>query len=97
MYLGNCATCHQANGKGSPDGYYPSLVHNSTVGASNPTNLVEVILHGVHRNAAGNDVGMLAFEQTLSNAQSAALSNYLTKQFGNPSAKVSEADVAKLN
>lgn len=96
LYLGNCATCHQAHGQGTPDGYYPSLVHNSTVGAPNPTNLVQVILHGVHRNAAGNDVGMPAFANDLTDAQVAALTNYITKQFGNPAASVTDRDVAKL-
>jgi mono/diheme cytochrome c family protein len=96
LYLGNCATCHQAHGQGTPDGYYPPLFHNSTVGASNPGNLVQVILHGVHRQATGNDVGMPAFATGLSDAQVAALTNYVTKQFGNPAATVNASDVARL-
>jgi len=97
LYLGNCATCHQASGKGTPDGYYPPLLHNSTVGASNPGNLMQVILHGVQRKAAGNDVGMPAFAAQLNDAQIAALTNYVTTQFGNPAAqRVSEKDVARL-
>jgi mono/diheme cytochrome c family protein len=96
LYLGNCATCHQMQGKGTPDGYYPPLFHNSTVGASNPTNLVQVILNGVQRKAGSEDVGMPAFRHELSDAQIAALTNYLTGQFGNPAAKVTEQDVAKL-
>jgi mono/diheme cytochrome c family protein len=96
LYLGNCATCHQMRGKGTPDGYYPSLFHNSTVGAANPTNLVQVILNGVQRKAGSEDVGMPAFRDELSDAQIAALANYLTVQFGNPAAKVSDQDVAKL-
>ncbi|WP_199540668.1 c-type cytochrome [Paraburkholderia kururiensis] len=96
LYLGNCATCHQAHGEGSPDSYYPSLMRNSTVGAPNPNNLVQVILHGVQRNAAGNNVSMPAFAADLNDAQIAALANYVTAHFGNPAAKVTEKDVAKL-
>jgi mono/diheme cytochrome c family protein len=96
LYLGNCATCHQAHGQGTPDGYYPPLFHNSTAGASNPVNLVQVILHGLHRKAGANDVGMPAFDYVLSDAQVAALANYVTKQFGNPVATVKPEDVAKL-
>lgn len=96
LYLGNCATCHQAHGEGSPDSYYPSLMRNSTVGAPNPNNLVQVILHGVQRNAAGNNVSMPAFAADLNDAQIAALTNYVTAHFGNPAAKVTEKDVAKL-
>jgi mono/diheme cytochrome c family protein len=96
LYLGNCAACHQAQGKGTPDGYYPPLLHNTTTGSADPGNLVQVILHGVRRDAAGNDVGMPGFAAELSDAQIAALANYVTAQFGNPAATVSAADVAKL-
>jgi mono/diheme cytochrome c family protein len=97
LFLGNCASCHQAPGKGTPDGYYPPLMHNTTVGASNPNNLMQVILHGVHRTTSNSDVGMPGFAVQLSNDQIAALTNYVTTQFGNPaSSRVSAQDVAKL-
>ncbi|MDB5992226.1 MAG: cytochrome c family protein [Herbaspirillum sp.] len=96
LYLGNCASCHQAQGQGTADGYYPSLLHNSTVGASKPDNLVQVILHGVHRVTPDNDAGMPAFAAVLSDAQIAALSNYITAQFGNPAVITSAEQVAKL-
>ena len=32
LYSGLCASCHGSRGEGSRDGYYPSLVHNTTVG-----------------------------------------------------------------
>lgn len=97
LYLGNCASCHQAGGQGSPDGYYPSLFHNTTVGASNPINLAQVIVHGVHRKAGDSDAGMPSFGYQLTDAQIAVLTNYLTKQFGNPAAtQMSAEDVAKL-
>ena len=96
LYLGNCATCHQATGAGSPDGYYPSLMRNSTVGAADAGNIAQVILRGVHRNASGNDVAMPGFATELSDEQIAALTDYLTTQFGNPKATLSAKTVAKL-
>jgi mono/diheme cytochrome c family protein len=39
---------------------------------------------------------MPAFRYDLNDAQIAALTNYVTAQFGNPAAKVTEQDVAKL-
>ena len=98
IYLGACASCHQANGLGSLDHYYPSLVHNSTVGASNPNNLIQIILHGLQRKTnTQDDIGMPAFKNDLSDAEIASLTNYLTKQFGNPNAKqATEKDVKKL-
>ena len=97
LYLGACASCHQANGTGTADHYYPALVHNSTVGAKDPNNLIQVILHGLQRKTAEQDIGMPAFKDDLSDAQIAALTNYLTQQFGNPDAKQASArDVKKL-
>lgn len=96
LYLGNCASCHQAQGTGTADGYYPSLLHNSTLGADGASNLVQVILHGVQRKTPKTDVLMPGFAADLSDAQIAALANYLTRQFGNPAAQVSEGDVKKL-
>lgn len=84
LYLGNCATCHQADGRGTPDGYYPPLLHNSTVGSRDPGNLVQVILHGIERKAGDRHIGMPAFGRELSDAQLAALTNYVTRQFGDP-------------
>ena len=84
LYLGNCATCHQADGRGTPDGYYPPLLHNSTVGARDTGNLVQVILHGIERKAGDRHIGMPAFGRALSDAQLAALTNYVTRQFGDP-------------
>ena len=84
LYLGNCATCHQADGRGTPDGYYPPLLHNSTVGTRDTTNLVQVILFGIERKAGDKHIGMPAFGRELSNEQLAALTNYVTRQFGDP-------------
>ncbi len=93
LFLGACSSCHQANGGGSSDGYYPGLLHNSTVGAANANNLLQVILHGVQRD----QVSMPAFAQELSDAQIAALANYVIQQFGNPQTPlVTEKAVAAL-
>nr|WP_222946868.1 c-type cytochrome [Caballeronia sp. EK] len=96
LYLGNCATCHQMLGNGTRDGYYPSLFKNSTVGASDSINLLQVILNGVDRRAGKENIGMPAFRHELSDAEIAALANYLIRQFGNPAVKVTIEDVARL-
>ena len=96
LFIGNCATCHQWSGAGSRDGYYPSMFHNSTVGASNPINLAQVILHGINRKAGADDVSMPKFAGELSDREIAALSNFLTSEFGNPAARISEAEVKRL-
>ncbi|MGF6607988.1 mono/diheme cytochrome c family protein [Paraburkholderia sp. WSM4175] len=99
LFVANCATCHSWTGQGvgaSAPGAYPSLIHNSTVGANDANNLALVILHGVNRTTAHADVLMPAFGGHLDDEQIAAIANYVTKQFGNPQATIAADQVAKL-
>jgi mono/diheme cytochrome c family protein len=84
LYFGNCAACHEANGGGTPDAAYPSLVHNTVVGASEANNLVMTLLVGVHRTVQGRTVAMPAFGAVLSDAEIAALANYVLNAYGDP-------------
>lgn len=99
IFLAGCAKCHNPNGLGSDDHFYPSLVHNSTVGAQNSNNLIQVILHGVHRKTPSDpdEVDMPAFDEKLSDVQIAGLTNYLIQQFGNPKTpSVTVKEVSRL-
>lgn len=93
MFSANCATCHGATGKGV--GEYPRLFGNSVLGAGDPTNLVSVLLRGVHRKVDGQEVFMPGFAN-LSDAQLATLGTFLFKQFGNSQVQVTAAEVARL-
>lgn len=99
LFIANCATCHSWTGQGvgaSTPGAYPSLIHHSAVGASDANNLAMVILHGVNRTTKQAHVLMPAFGAHLSDDQVAAITNYVTKQFGNPQSIVTADQVAKL-
>jgi mono/diheme cytochrome c family protein len=99
LFVANCASCHNWTGQGvgaSAAGAYPSLIHNTTAGASDPNNLAMVILHGVSRTTKQADVLMPAFGAELTNDQVAAITNYVTKQFGDPQATLTADTVAKL-
>ncbi|MFL9898171.1 cytochrome c [Paraburkholderia fungorum] len=99
LFIANCATCHNWTGEGvgaSAPGAYPSLIHNSAVGASDANNLAMVILHGVSRTTKQADVLMPAFGAQLTDDQVAAITNYVTRQFGNPQSTVTVDQVAKL-
>ncbi|WP_245546407.1 c-type cytochrome [Frateuria aurantia] len=101
LYLNTCASCHQADGKGTADGFYPSLVHNTAVGGSSPDNLIATILFGVERDAGGKHTLMPGFGpgsevQELSDTEVATLANYVLKQYGNASLTVTAADVATV-
>ncbi|QQC66782.1 cytochrome c [Paraburkholderia ginsengisoli] len=99
LFVANCASCHSWTGQGvgaSAPGAYPSLIHNSTVGASSADNLAQIILHGVRRTTTHADVLMPAFGKQLTDAQVAAIANYVTRQFGNPESTVTAERVAGL-
>ena len=97
LFSANCASCHNPSGAGSGDGYYPSLIHNSTVGARNPANLVLVMLNGVHRDMGDQQILMPGFGDKLSDGQIATLTNYLLQQFGNPERRVDAHFVKRLH
>ena len=94
IYDGYCASCHQAQGQGSDGDGLPALFHNTSLGHSNTNNLVNVVLHGIHR--VGTDSVMPGFAHELSDKQITSLSNYLLTSYGNPEAKVTEPQVAQL-
>jgi mono/diheme cytochrome c family protein len=99
LFLANCASCHQWTGEGvgaGASGAYPSLIHNSVTGAGDANNLAMVILHGVHRTTKDADVLMPAFDRELTDAQIAAVTNYVTSRFGNPQSTVSVEQVGQL-
>jgi mono/diheme cytochrome c family protein len=99
LFVANCASCHSWTGQGvgaSAPGAYPSLIHNSVVGASDANNLAMVILHGVTRTTKQADVLMPAFASQLTDDQVAAITNYVTKQFGNPQSTVTADQIGKL-
>lgn len=87
LYDNVCASCHGSKGEGSRDQYYPSLVHNTTVGAPTPQNLVATILTGVDREVDGQHVLMPHFStgsyvQPLTDEDVASVASYVRQQFG---------------
>lgn len=94
IYDGYCASCHQVQGQGSDGDGLPALFHNTSMGHANSNNLVQVLLHGIHR--VGTDSVMPGFAHELSDTQITTLGNYLLASYGNPAAKVTAPQVAQL-
>jgi cytochrome c553 len=92
LYNAACASCHGADGAGSPDGKFPSMFRNSSVGRRTLYNLVAALLRGVERRVGGDAVLMQSFDGIrsvpggLSDDQLAALSNFVIARFGDLSA-----------
>ena len=98
LYSGYCASCHQPDGGGSDNQAYPSLIHNTATGASNPANLVAAILYGVERDANGQSVlmpgfGAQSYVTPLTDRQIADIANYVLTSYCNPNARVTQQDV----
>lgn len=96
LYSGACASCHQPDGKGTADQFYPSLMNNSAVGDVRADNLVMAIVDGVHRDTNDYKVSMPAFGEEMSNEQIAAVSNYVLEHFGNQGVSVTAHKVQEL-
>jgi mono/diheme cytochrome c family protein len=91
LYLDHCAGCHQAGGRGMP-GVFPPLAGNGVVVASDPADILKVLLHGIP--AQGRYVPMPAFASLLSDQQVAELSNYVRTSWGNMASPNTTADMA---
>ncbi|MBB4867894.1 mono/diheme cytochrome c family protein [Pseudomonas nitritireducens] len=96
LYNAACASCHQIDGAGTADQFYPSLSHNGATGDVHAGSLVMAILRGVQRHTNDYQVAMPAFADQLDDGQVAALSNYVLQRFGNPALQVSAAQVGEL-
>ncbi len=103
LYDSSCAACHGTHGQGSDDHYFPSLTHNTAVGAADPSNLVMAIVDGIHRKTPLGEAVMPAFSAEtqaihswLNNDQIASVTNYVTEHFGHGNAHLTGADVAKI-
>jgi mono/diheme cytochrome c family protein len=101
LLQGNCTSCHQAEGQGSKDGYYPSLFSNSATGAKNATNLIAAILYGVNRTTSHGQAFMPGFggratdANALSDRNIVALGNYVLTRYGAADTTITEQQVAE--
>ncbi|MDR0528973.1 MAG: cytochrome c [Zoogloeaceae bacterium] len=85
LYKSSCQGCHMADGKGARGaGFYPSLAGNSKLdSAALP---ISVLLRGQN--------GMPSFREYMTDAQIAAVVNYVRTHFGNDyKDKATEEDV----
>jgi fructose 5-dehydrogenase cytochrome subunit len=101
LFSGYCASCHQPTGGGSPNQSYPSLFHNTATGAPNAANLAAAMLFGVDRAEGDGRILMPGFAtgsfvQSLSDEKIATIGEYVLRNFGNPNARMTGADVAAI-
>jgi len=93
LFVGACAGCHMQSGQGRQTDY-AMLTGLRSVRDPKATNLTQIILQGSSLHVGGREVFMPSFGQAYSDAEIAALSNYVVGHFGGQQGKLSAADVA---
>jgi mono/diheme cytochrome c family protein len=91
LYADICATCHQANGQGTP-GSIPPLAGNPAVVAAKPFDTLSVVLQGVP--ARDGIPAMPSFAGSLNDNDVAELANYVRTNWGNAAAPNATAALA---
>jgi mono/diheme cytochrome c family protein len=95
LFEGACVSCHGWTGE-SPISSFATLTGAWAVNDPSGTNVVQVVLSGTKRLTPEHAVSMPAFGGAYSDAEIAALANYVTERFGAKASQVTAQDVAEL-
>ncbi len=87
IFEGACASCHQWNGAGQQTPY-AALAGDQTVNDPAATNLVQVLLSGADLRAVQATTFMPSFGEAYSDAELAAVANYVLDHFGGRNGRV---------
>ena len=92
IFEGACASCHQWNGAGQQTPY-AALAGDRAVNDPAGTNLVQVLLSGANLRAVHATTFMPSFGEAYSDAELAAVSNYVLDHFGGKNGRVTAETV----
>jgi mono/diheme cytochrome c family protein len=95
IFAGACASCHDWTGT-SAITPLATLTGVRAVNDPGATNVVQVVISGVQRTAPEGAVAMPAFGGSYSDAEIAAVSNYVTARFGRQGSSLTAKDVSRL-
>jgi mono/diheme cytochrome c family protein len=94
VFEGGCVNCHEYNGDGRQT-VYASLAGSRSVNDPDGANLMQILLHGAKYRFKGQNVYMPSFGPAYSDAELAAVANYVIAHFGGKTGHVAPQDVAK--
>ena len=89
-----CVSCHSWTGV-SALAPFATISGSRAVNDPNATNVAQIVISGTHRSTPGA-MSMPAFGSTYSDAEIAAVANYVTGRFGSAASKLTARDVADL-
>jgi mono/diheme cytochrome c family protein len=95
IFEGACASCHSWSGQGALTAL-ATLNGSRAVNDPTATNVAQMVIEGARRQTAQGPAVMPAFGQAYSDAEIAAVANYVTARFGAKPSKVTPDQVAKL-
>jgi mono/diheme cytochrome c family protein len=95
VFEGACASCHSWSGE-SPISAFATLTGARAVNDPSATNVAQVVISGTRRFTPPGIVSMPAFGSTYSDAEIAAVANYVTARFGAKGSSIGEHEVASL-
>jgi mono/diheme cytochrome c family protein len=94
VFEGGCANCHQYSGDGRQT-VYASLAGSRSVNDPDGANLTQILLNGAKYRFKDQNVYMPPFGSVYSDAELAAVANYVIGHFGGKTGRVTPEDVAK--
>ncbi|HUB44969.1 MAG TPA: cytochrome c [Acetobacteraceae bacterium] len=94
IFEDGCANCHQYDGHGRQT-VYASLIGSRSASDPDGANVTQVILNGAKYRIKGQNVFMPPFGQAYSDAELAAVANYVIAHFGGKTGHVTPQDIAK--
>jgi mono/diheme cytochrome c family protein len=94
LFEGDCAGCHQWNGVGRQSDH-AALTGSRAVNDPSGVAIVQILLHGADPTIAGRKQVMPGFGATYSDADIAAVANYVLGHFGAKTGTVTAAQVAE--
>jgi mono/diheme cytochrome c family protein len=94
LFAGDCAGCHLWNGQGRQN-EAAALLGTQAVNDPEARNLTQIILQGSKLRTAHSEGFMPSFGLAYSDAQVAALGNFVLAHFGGKQGKLTSEDIAK--
>jgi mono/diheme cytochrome c family protein len=94
VFEGTCVNCHQYNGDGRQT-VYATLAGSRSVADPDGGNVIQIMLNGAKYRIKDQNVYMPPFGPGYSDAELAAVANYVIAHFGGKTGRVTPEDVAK--
>jgi mono/diheme cytochrome c family protein len=95
VFEGACVSCHGWTGESSLSPF-ATLTGAWAVNDPGATNVVQIVISGTRRHTPDDAVSMPAFGNAYSDAEIAAVANYVTARFGSKGSEITAHDVAEL-